>query len=69
MGALLAGLTMSEITTPAALAAIEPPTLSAILRFAAAAAAITCSRAGADPPWRHEVTLPGPAAGRKEEIP
>jgi fructokinase len=69
MGALLAGLTMSEITTPAALAAIEPPTLSAILRFAAAAAAITCSRAGADPPWRHEVTLPGPADGRKEEIP
>jgi fructokinase len=61
MGALLAGLVTCGITTPAALAAIDLDTLDAVLRFATHASALTCARAGADPPWRDEITLPAPS--------
>jgi fructokinase len=65
MGALLAGLELCGVSTPTALAGIDAGTIGAVLRFASAVSAITCSRAGADPPWRDQVTLPAPV-GRKE---
>ena len=34
---------------------LDEPTLAAALRHAARAAAVTVSRPGADPPWRHEL--------------
>jgi fructokinase len=65
MGALLAGLVRCDVATPAALATIDDATIGAVLRFASSVAAITCSRAGADPPWRDEVTLPAPVGRAK----
>lgn len=38
---------------------LDAQELREALEFACGAAAITCSRAGADPPRRHEVALPG----------
>jgi fructokinase len=38
-----------------ALSGISAGELEAALRFGVTAAAITCSRAGANPPWRHEM--------------
>lgn len=35
---------------------LEPTELEGALRYACLAAAITCSRAGADPPWKRELT-------------
>jgi fructokinase len=61
MGALLAGLDICGVAAPEALAAADDETLERILAFAAQVSAITCSRAGADPPWRAEVTLPSRA--------
>ncbi len=52
---LLAGLAERGITTRAALEGITAEELTATLRFAAAVAAITCTRPGADPPRRIEV--------------
>ena len=34
---------------------LESDQLLAALQYACAGAAITCSRAGADPPWKHEM--------------
>lgn len=34
---------------------LEPDELHAALEYAGVGAAITCSRAGADPPWKHEM--------------
>ena len=67
MGALLAGLTTCGVTTIDALAALDAHTLADVMTFATDVSAITCSRAGADPPRRDEVRLPGPRAGRKED--
>jgi len=56
--ALLAGLHRRDLLgadARAALRAIDEPTLDALLDEAAAAAAITCSRRGADPPTAAEV--------------
>ena len=52
---LLASLERAGALKKAKLAAIDEATLAACLDFAARAAAITCSRAGANPPWKHEM--------------
>lgn len=54
-GALLAWLHAAGALSRGALAALDVPAWTEALRFAARAAAITVSRAGADPPWAHEV--------------
>jgi len=54
-GGLLAGLAERGILSRAALSALPTADLAATLRFAAAVAALTCARAGADPPTRAEV--------------
>ncbi|MER6350119.1 carbohydrate kinase family protein [Streptomyces sp. NPDC001595] len=53
--ALLHGLAEQDALTPAALAALGADGWTRLLRFAARAAAITCSRAGAEPPYAHEL--------------
>ena len=58
-GALLAGLHDRGLLGAAArpaLRAVDEPTLHALLDEAALAAAITCSRRGADPPTRADLT-------------
>ncbi len=52
---LLAGLAERGITSRAALTALPAADLDDTLRFAAAVAALTCTRAGADPPTRTAV--------------
>ena len=52
---LLAGLAEHGVYTRAALDALPEADLLAALRFAGAVAAMTCARAGADPPRRAEV--------------
>ena len=53
--ALLHGLAAVDALSPAALAALRVDDWTRLLRFAARAAAITCSRAGAEPPYAAEV--------------
>ena len=53
--ALICWLAEHDALTPAALGALTPTALSAALAFAARAAAITCSRRGADMPRRAEL--------------
>ncbi len=53
--ALLWRLAEENAMAPAALAAIDEATLRRVLRYASAAAAITCGRAGADLPTAAEV--------------
>jgi fructokinase len=65
MGALLAGLDAAGATTPGKLAQIDDEAVAGALAFAARVSAITCSRAGADPPWRDDVSLPVAASGAK----
>ena len=52
---LLTALRKAKLLTKAKLAAIAEADLDAALAFAARAAAITCSRPGADPPWAKEL--------------
>ena len=54
-GGLLARLHDKGLLTIAALRAIGAAELEDALAFANRVAAITCSRPGADPPWREEV--------------
>ncbi|MEU6095612.1 carbohydrate kinase [Streptomyces sp. NPDC047079] len=56
--ALLHGLAARDALSPGALAALDGEGWSELLRFAARAAAITCSRAGAEPPYASELTAP-----------
>lgn len=53
--ALLHGLSARGALSDAALAALGADDWTRLLRFAARAAAITCSRAGAEPPYAAEV--------------
>lgn len=52
---LLVALAERDVRSRAALLALPAPALNAALRFAAAAAAINCTRSGANPPTRAEV--------------
>ncbi|GAA5024232.1 carbohydrate kinase family protein [Streptomyces siamensis] len=53
--ALLHGLAARDALSPAALTELDPDDWARLLRFAARAAAITCSRAGAEPPYASEL--------------
>ncbi len=53
---VLAHLAKGGHLTRAGIAALSPDHLRDALAFGAAVAAITVSRAGANPPWHHEVT-------------
>ena len=59
MGGLLAALHDRDALSPAQLEALCEADLAAVLDFALAVAAITCSRVGADPPQRHELERAG----------
>jgi fructokinase len=52
---VLAGLQRARALSRAALADLDPATLRAALHLGAAAAAVTVSRAGANPPWPSEL--------------
>lgn len=65
MGALLAGLDMCGINSPSRLADIDGGTIESVVAFATRVSAITCSRAGADPPWRDDVGLPLAAIAKR----
>jgi fructokinase len=54
-GGTLAALAERDVFTRAALETLPASALSEVLRFASATAAITCARAGANPPTRDEV--------------
>ncbi|NEB75849.1 carbohydrate kinase [Streptomyces sp. SID14478] len=53
--ALLHGLSHQDALSPTAIASLGGDGWARLLRFAARAAAITCSRAGAEPPYASEV--------------
>ncbi len=53
--ALLHGLSARDALSAASLAALTAEDWGGLLRFAARAAAVTCSRAGAEPPYASEV--------------
>jgi fructokinase len=53
--ALLHGLAAQDALSARALAALGTEGWTRLLRFAARAAAITCSRAGAEPPYAAEL--------------
>ncbi|MGW9283197.1 carbohydrate kinase family protein [Streptomyces diastaticus] len=59
--ALLHTLAERELLSADALAGLSADTWRQILRFAARAAAITCTRAGAEPPFARELPPPAPA--------
>ena len=52
---LLAALRSAKLLSKPKIAALDAEQLSAALDFAARAAAVTCSRPGADPPWAKEL--------------
>lgn len=52
---LLTALSRAGLLDKKNIAAIAEEDLDAALAFAARAAAVTCSRPGADPPWAHEL--------------
>lgn len=52
---LLASLQAAGVLSKPGLAGLDGATLQAALRLGVQAAAVTVSRAGANPPWRHEI--------------
>ncbi len=54
-GAVLAGLQRAGKLSPSAVAGISRDELELTLSFAARVASVTCSRAGAEPPWIDEL--------------
>ncbi len=52
---LLASLAERGVMSRQALAELPSQEIEASLKFASLVAALTCSRPGADPPWRHEL--------------
>jgi fructokinase len=60
---ILASLDHSGLLSKEAVAALSEQSIRQALEFAASAAAVTVSRAGANPPWRHELdALPAATA-------
>jgi len=59
MAGLLAGLWDGGDLTRSALARLPEVALAKALRLALSVAALTCTRPGADPPWRRELAEPG----------
>jgi fructokinase len=53
--ALITFLTERELDSPASLPGLDRQTLTQMLEFAAAAAAVTCTRVGPDLPYRDQV--------------
>jgi fructokinase len=53
--ALLHGLAARDALSATAVAGLGADGWGELLRFAARAAAVTCSRAGAEPPYAHEL--------------
>jgi fructokinase len=53
--ALLAWLRRERGLTAEALGTLDVSELRELLSFAAKAASVTCSRAGCNPPWQHEL--------------
>jgi fructokinase len=53
---LLAALRRAGALSKKGIAGLDEATVKSCLGFAAKAAAITCSRPGADPPWAHELS-------------
>lgn len=56
MAGLLASLYQANQLTRAGLESLTQDAISSVLRYAQRVAAITCGRAGADPPWSYELT-------------
>lgn len=54
-GAMLAALSAHRVTTRDQLRALDPTWWRTALTYAVEAAAITCGRVGAEPPWRDEL--------------
>ncbi len=62
MSALLAGLVRLGVERLDQLQNLGPESVATAVGFAARASAITCSRRGADPPWRNEIDLAATAS-------
>jgi fructokinase len=64
MGGLLAALHEAKLLRRSNLVNLTSEQLTAGLTYAARVAAITCGRAGADPPWRYELVEQDAVAAR-----
>lgn len=63
MGGMLAWLDQHQVRQRAHLASLSSEQIVATLAFAARVAALTCTRSGANPPWREEVSQAPEAPG------
>ncbi|MGW7289574.1 carbohydrate kinase family protein [Streptomyces sp. NPDC054847] len=57
--ALLHALSERELLSPGALGSLSPDRWREVLGFAARASALTCTKAGAEPPYAHELRAAG----------
>ena len=65
--ALLAWMFREHGLKAEALQTLDSSELTELLSFAAKAASITCSRAGCNPPWQHELGSNGGSRGPRVE--